>query len=484
MANGLLSDWMSGTGVYGNPNAIDPQTGVPYADTRAAQLGALGNIGSLLIAAGQPMTGAQRAQLLGQIGPQISGMQTDIYNAAQRRLMQAQFADQMSARSARDKLYQEAQADPVAFEKKYGFSPVGLPAESISSLVTKVAESNAFAGPERAARSAAMAGMKSVGTISPSQALAAGGGPTAEAGMMVGQPSGASRYEQYMAAGDAAMALGTAAGDKTAQAYYDLAEKFKPQDVKLAAGETLYRNGKQFLTGAPKPQELSADQKNYQSAVEGGYKGSFTDYQTMIARASQPQAESEEMKMRIKGFGEMATDIRKQAAKSGSLQNNLDVMEQINQSGISGALPGAIAKFYPAGTKGAEVFEAMVNETAPQLKQEGSGSQSDADLAGFLKSLPSLLNRPGGNEIIIDVLKSKSKINMDKGDIVAKYTAGDLTFAEAVRQISALDKKSILTDELKNKINKYVGGTTKSIAGGTLTGEGTILEWSPSAGGM
>jgi hypothetical protein len=484
MANGLLSDWMSGTGVYGSPKSIDPQTGVPYADTRAAQLGALGNIGSLLIAAGQPMTGPQRAQLLGQIGPQISSMQTDIYNAAQRRLMQSQFADQIASREARDKLYQEAQADPAAFEKKFGFSPIGLPADSLLSLTTKMHESNALAKPEREARAAARAGMKAAGTVSPTQALSAGGGPTVEAGTMIGQPSGASRYQQYMAAGDAAFALGTPAGDKIGMEMFDLAEKFKPQDVKLSAGETLYRDGKQFLTGAPKPQELSSDQKNYQSAVEGGYKGSFTDYQTMIARASQPQAESEEMKMRIKGFGEMATDIRKQAAKSGSLQNNLDVMEQINQSGISGALPGAIAKFYPAGTKGAEVFESLVNDTAPQLKQEGSGSQSDADLAGFLKSLPSLLNRPGGNEIIIDVLKSKSKINLDKGDIVAKYTAGDLTFAEAVRQISALDKKGILTDELKNKINKYVGGTTKSIAGGTLTGEGTILEWSPSAGGM
>jgi len=428
MANGLLTDWMSGTGVYGNPNAVDPQTGVPYADTRAAQLGALGNIGSLLIAAGQPMTGAQRAQLLGQIGPQISGMQTDIYNAAQRRLMQAQFQDQMAARTSRTALAEEAKADPLAFEKKYGFSPTGLSADSISSIAQKVAETNALAGPERQARAAAMAGMKAAGTVSPTQALAAGGGPTAEAGAMVGQPTGASRYQQYMAAGDAAMALGTAAGEKTAQAYYDLADKFKPQDVKVAAGETVYRDGKPFLTGAPKPQELSSDQKNYQFAVEGGYKGSFTDYQTMIARASQPQAESEEMKMRVKGFGEMATDIRKQAAKSGSLQNNLDVMEQINQSGISGALPGAIAKLYPAGTKGAEIFESMVNETAPQLKQEGSGSQSDADLAGFMKSLPSLLNRPGGNEIIIDVLRSKAKINMDKGDIEAKYTSGRFKF--------------------------------------------------------
>jgi hypothetical protein len=120
MANGLLSDWMSGTGVYGNPNAIDPQTGVPYADTRAAQLGALGNIGSLLIAAGQPMTGAQRAQLLGQIGPQISGMQTDIYNAAQRRLMQAQFAEKQAELADTAKI-RDLMKDPTAFKAATGY---------------------------------------------------------------------------------------------------------------------------------------------------------------------------------------------------------------------------------------------------------------------------------------------------------------------------------------------------------------------------
>jgi len=120
MANGLLSDWMSGTGVYGNPSAIDPTTGVPYQDVRSAQLGALGNIGSLLIAAGQPMTGAQRAQLLGQIGPQISGINTDLYNAAQRRLMQAQFAEKQAELADTSKI-RDLMKDPEAFKAATGY---------------------------------------------------------------------------------------------------------------------------------------------------------------------------------------------------------------------------------------------------------------------------------------------------------------------------------------------------------------------------
>jgi len=157
MANGLLSDWMSGTGVYGNPNAIDPQTGVPYADTRAAQLGALGNIGSLLIAAGQPMTGAQRAQLLGQIGPQISGMQTDIYNAAQRRLMQAQFAEKQAELADTAKI-RDLMKDPTAFKAATGYDLgqfTGLGPGEIGAALKQITVSKLTRDPTEAALNAA-----------------------------------------------------------------------------------------------------------------------------------------------------------------------------------------------------------------------------------------------------------------------------------------------------------------------------------------
>ena len=153
MANGLLSDWMSGTGVYGSPNAIDPSTGVPYADVRSAQLGALGNIGSLLIAAGQPMTGAQRAQLLGQIGPQLSGMQTDIYNAAQRRLMQAQFAEKQAELADTQKI-RDLMKDPAAFKSATGYDLgqfTGLSPSEIGSAMKQISVAKLSRDPTQAA---------------------------------------------------------------------------------------------------------------------------------------------------------------------------------------------------------------------------------------------------------------------------------------------------------------------------------------------
>jgi len=93
MADGLLGgigDFFLGGGRYADPNAINPQYGVPEADVRQAGINTLANVSALLLAAGQPMSGQQRAQLLAGVGPALGGMQSDIFKASQARLMTAQ----------------------------------------------------------------------------------------------------------------------------------------------------------------------------------------------------------------------------------------------------------------------------------------------------------------------------------------------------------------------------------------------------------
>ena len=482
MANGLLSDWMSGTGVYGSPNAIDPSTGVPYADVRSAQLGALGNIGSLLIAAGQPMTGAQRAQLLGQIGPQLSGMQTDIYNAAQRRLMQAQFQDQMAARASRTALAEEAKTDPLAFEKKYGFNPTGLSAESLSSLAQKVAETNAFARPEREARAAALGAMRNAGIVSPEQALATGGGPTVEAGAMVGKPTGASRYEQYMAAGDAAAALGTPAGDKASQYYYELAQTFKPVREKLGQGEQILVDGKVVAQGAPKPQELSTDEKNYNAAVRGGYVGSFSQFLTEKARASSGAPQSKFEEKIDEGQAKFFTDARTAAAKAASGAKDFELLDQLINVAPQGPITGALAQRFKGFTSAGAAFESLVKRLAPQQRAEGSGSTSDIEYQGMLDSLPSLSNKPEANRLIAGMAKAKFAIDQERGAVIKDYDTGKITKTQALEKLYELNSRSIMTPELQSLMTG-VGVTAASpVAGGSLSGEGNSFVWTP--GGM
>jgi len=100
MADGILDgisnavsgagDFFLNRGRYADPNAINAQFGVPEQDVRQAGINTLANVSSLLLAAGQPMTGSERAKLLAGIGPALGGMQTDIFKSSQARLMNAQ----------------------------------------------------------------------------------------------------------------------------------------------------------------------------------------------------------------------------------------------------------------------------------------------------------------------------------------------------------------------------------------------------------
>lgn len=136
--NGIL-DFVTGGGQYADPNAMHPAYGVPQSDVRQALLNSLMGAGASLLAAGQPIAPAQRAQLLGQAGAAFSGIGTDVYNAAQRRLMQQQF-ETRRAQAASDRQLLEAAQNPVDFRARYGFDPSGLDAPTIRSIMARQRE--------------------------------------------------------------------------------------------------------------------------------------------------------------------------------------------------------------------------------------------------------------------------------------------------------------------------------------------------------
>ena len=138
MADGLLggfSDFLLGGGKYADPNAINPQYGVPESDVRQAGINTLANISALLLAAGQPMTGAQRGQLLAQIGPAMGGMGTDLYKAAQTRLMTAQNKAAQEELGELDVMRKKKAEDPEGLAKAMGVNVDLVKAMSTKSLV-------------------------------------------------------------------------------------------------------------------------------------------------------------------------------------------------------------------------------------------------------------------------------------------------------------------------------------------------------------
>jgi hypothetical protein len=90
------------------------------------------------------------------------------------------------------------------------------------------------------------------------------------------------------------------------------------------------------------------------------------------------------------------------------------------------------------GLSDIQAYEAIVNRVAPTLRVKGSGAQSDFELKNFLKSLPSLGNTPEGNNIAASVLQGFQQNKVLAAEIGSKALNGEITRAEADKQLRDL----------------------------------------------
>jgi hypothetical protein len=145
------------------------------------------------------------------------------------------------------------------------------------------------------------------------------------------------------------------------------------------------------------------------------------------------------------------------AAQSGAIVQQLDVVDELAKFAPQGPITGRLAQAFPGFSSAGDAFKSIVTRIAPSFRVPGSGAQSDIEYDGFLSSLPRMQNSPGGNAIISQTLRAKSAIEMERGSIVDRYSNGEISAAEARRQMSELNKRSIMTPELQAMINANAG---------------------------
>lgn len=116
------------------PQGFDASYGLSPADKQQMLFSQLGNIGGLLMAAGQKQMPAQRAQYLAQLGNVGGNIQSDIYKAAQAKLMQSQFAEKQGEIRDRETV-RRSMGDPAAFKAAHGFDPSGLTPQLAQSII-------------------------------------------------------------------------------------------------------------------------------------------------------------------------------------------------------------------------------------------------------------------------------------------------------------------------------------------------------------
>lgn len=259
--------------------------------------------------------------------------------------------------------------------------------------------------------------------LTPQGALAMPGGqagPTVQRAEMIGQRQPMSQQELL------GLAMNPNIDPETAKRALDAAQLIAPKagpgvvgeyQAALAAGLIPQGTSLQDYIGLKKPPATTA------TAIAGG-KDPFAE------AASKKQAEDFSD---IKKSGDNARRTLRDVTRLGS------ILER-SPGGLEAGLKLAAGNF-GINTKGLtdlQSAEAIINRLVPQQRPPGSGTMSDADLDLFKKSLPRIINQPGGNRAIIDYLKGINEYLIKEGEIASEVLNKKITPAEGDARLMSL----------------------------------------------
>jgi len=97
------------------------------------------------------------------------------------------------------------------------------------------------------------------------------------------------------------------------------------------------------------------------------------------------------------------------------------------------------------GLDGLQATRALIEKMVPAQREPGSGPLSDRDIEGFRRSLPSVINQPGGNALILGAAKAIADYDIQRGEIADRVADRDISPAEGRKQLR----------ELKNPLEGY-----------------------------
>lgn len=123
----------------------------------------------------------------------------------------------------------------------------------------------------------------------------------------------------------------------------------------------------------------------------------------------------------------------------------LGVLDALLEQTETGFLPGlsqTIFETFGIDTRSdtAAAAGALINAMVPEMRPPGSGPMSDADLALFKASAPSIAAKPGGNKLIIKTMQAIAKYELEFAKIHQQFASGIIkTIPERDRQIMALE---------------------------------------------
>lgn len=409
---GLL-DFFTGSGDYADPEKIDPRYGVPMSDVRQAALNSIGNMGAILMAAGQRMEPAQRAAYLAQLGQAGSGFNTDLYNASQRRLMQARTQEQMQEMEENKRM--DAMLKDPAQLQGLGIDP-------------------------RQAQFLGRGGLRQVLANRAAQSP-----ETAEVNRLKLEEArqGSGLRKQLFDAIDADTSL----NDQQRVLFKNnpemYAKRFAPATYRPMTQE-------ERTTFGVKP-DTPAYMTPEGPKILGGSN-------TTVNIGGDNDADAALRKELSKDEGARLSKLQGAANTAASSLQDFQVVDELLTMAPQGPVTGRLAQAFPGVSNAGTVLQSFIYRIAPTLRVEGSGATSDLDYEGMLRSLPALQNKPEANKMIVEVFKQKADINIRRGDLITKYQNGEITANEMRNQMTALNRQSILSPQMKQMLGELSGG--------------------------
>lgn len=85
-----------------------------------------------------------------------------------------------------------------------------------------------------------------------------------------------------------------------------------------------------------------------------------------------------------------------------------------------------------------QAAEALISKLVPSQRPPGSGTMSDADLALYKASLPSIAKQPGGNQKIIDTAMKINDYYIQHANIDRQLALGNISVEDAWKQKQAI----------------------------------------------
>jgi hypothetical protein len=260
----------------------------------------------------------------------------------------------------------------------------------------------------------------------------------------------------------------------------------------LSPGQTRFDGNNNAVANvpaaAPAPQQPTTNIQEYEYGVRTGFEGSFADWQTLSAATGgaptdlqlydfysqqetaagrEPQSYNDwDLGRRGRLAGIQTTDDAMRAGlasadaerwggyttqgyKSSAVLNDLEILAELSAVAPGGLIPGTLAGMFPGFNTAADAFQSMVARIAPHLRAEGSGSTSDIEYAGMLRSLPQLVNSVEARGVIIGIMQAKSRLDLERAAVVQRFQNRQISAEQARGTLAEIDNRSIMTPEMR-----------------------------------